>query len=89
MKLTTVSAALAAVFVFSQTAYARDHHYRHGARHEARRPVFVRHHLVEVRRYRFERVRYGLSPRSNSGRTQWRSYAYASNVDIMNYPHQF
>jgi hypothetical protein len=75
MKLTTVSAAVAAIFVFSQTAHARDHHYRHGARHEAWRHVFVRHHLAQVRSDRFERAQH-LSRRSKSGRSQRRSYAY-------------
>lgn len=77
MKVTTVSAALAAIFVFSQAAHAGDHHYRRGTRHEAGRYVFVRHHLAEIPSDRFERARHGHSRRSKYGRPQWRSDVYA------------
>jgi hypothetical protein len=74
MKVTTLLATVAAVFVFSQSAQAREHHFRHGARHEARRHESVRHHWA--RRDRPDQPdSFSFLGQSGFGESAWQPYS--------------
>ncbi len=58
MKLTTFMAAVAVVFVFSQSAQARGHHFRHEGHHHEAHYREGRHHEARYQEARYHEGRY-------------------------------